>query len=67
MVAVVETGQQMFPWAASLLAFTLQFHNKQSCCWFGREIKMPGRYSQPSTIALLNQTRPSGPLFPVNK
>lgn len=36
------------PWAVPLWAFTLPIHNKQSCCCFGREIRMPGRYRQPS-------------------
>ena len=46
------------------LAFIFQFHSKQSCCCFGREIKMPGRYRQPSTIALLSPAQLSSPFFP---
>ena len=48
MAAVMETGQQVPPWGVPLWAFMLPFHNKQSCCCFGREIRMPGRYRQPS-------------------
>lgn len=61
------TGQQDFLWAASRLSFILQFPNKHNCCCFGREIKMLGRYRQPSTITLLNQPQPSRPFLPINK
>lgn len=64
---VMATGQQICPWAASLLAFILQFHNDQGCRFFGREIKMPGRYSQPSTIALLNRAQRPRLFLPINR
>lgn len=37
------------------------------CCCFGREIKMPGRYRRPSTIALLNCAQQSRLFLPINK
>lgn len=62
-----KVANESFPWATPLLALILQFRNKLSCCCFGREMKMPGRYRQPNNMALLDKSQPSRPFLPVNK
>lgn len=66
----METGQQVPHPGSPLCAFVFAVHNKQSCCYLEKKKKksgMPGRYRQPSTLALLSPSQLSRLFLPVNK